>query len=134
MKGISACPAGVPILVHNFRRCFSVGEKPRFSSGRSVSRPSRKLVWRAATAENVLEPRLGRMGIGRMVVSQAETLRKAIENLIDAKLHDALSRPGGLERLTAHRLSGVASFDIRNAERKLQQTLAEILSGEPVNS
>ena len=92
------------------------------------------LVWRAATAESFLEPRRGRMGIGRMVVSQAETLRKAIENLIDAKLHDALSRPGGLERLTAHRVSGVASFDIRNAERKLQQTLAEILSNEPVNS
>ena len=68
-----------------------------------------------------------------MVASQAETLRKAIENLVDATLHDALSRPGGLERLTAHRLTGVASFDIRNAERKLQQTLAEILTGEPVN-
>lgn len=68
-----------------------------------------------------------------MVPSQAETLRKAIEGLIDAKLHDALSRPGGLERLTAHRLTGVASFDIRNAERKLQQSLAEILSNEPVN-
>jgi hypothetical protein len=73
------------------------------------------------------------MGTG-MVVSQAETLRKAIENLVDAKLHDALSRPGGLERLTAHRVSGVASFDIRNAERKLQQTLAEILSAETVGS
>ena len=69
-----------------------------------------------------------------MEVTQAETLRKAIENLIDAKLHDALSRPGGLERLTAHRVSGVASFDIRNAERKLQQTLAEILSSETVSS
>ena len=57
----------------------------------------------------------------------AESLRKAIENLIDAKLHDAISRPGGLERLTAHRLTGVASFDIRNAERRLEQTLAEIL-------
>src|SRR5687768_10193679 len=68
-----------------------------------------------------------------MVASQAETLRKAIENLIDAKLHDALSRPGGLERLTAHRLTGVASYDIRNAERKLQQSLAEILANEPVN-
>jgi hypothetical protein len=68
-----------------------------------------------------------------MVASQAETLRKAIENLIDAKLHDALARPGGLERLTAHRLTGVASFDIRNAERKLQQSLAEILANEPVN-
>ena len=78
------------------------------------------------------ELRLGRMGIG-MVASQAETLRKAIENLVDAKLHDALARPGGLERLTAHRLTGVASFDIRNAERKLQQTLAEVLTGETVN-
>lgn len=68
-----------------------------------------------------------------MVETQAETLRKAIENLIDAKMHDALSRPGGLERLTAHRLTGVASFDIRNAERKLQQTLAEILSVESVS-
>jgi hypothetical protein len=80
-----------------------------------------------------IQQRLGRMGIG-MVASQAETLRKAIENLVDAKLHDALSRPGGLERLTAHRVSGVASFDIRNAERKLQQTLAEILTAEPVNA
>ena len=68
-----------------------------------------------------------------MVASQAETLRTAIENLIDAKLHDALARPGGLERLTAHRLTGVASFDIRNAERKLQQSLAEVLANEPVN-
>lgn len=73
------------------------------------------------------------MGKGTMVETQAETLRKAIENLIDAKMHDALSRPGGLERLTAHRLTGVASFDIRNAERKLQQTLAEILSVESVS-
>ncbi len=68
-----------------------------------------------------------------MVSSQAETLRKAIEGLIDAKLHDALSRPGGLERLTAHRLTGVASFDIRNAERRLQQSLAEVLANEPVS-
>ena len=60
---------------------------------------------------------------------QAETLRKAIENLIDAKLHDALARPGGLDRLVAHRRTGVASYDIRNAERKLEQTLAELLSG-----
>lgn len=69
-----------------------------------------------------------------MVASHAESLRKAIENLIDAKMHDALSRPGGLERLTAHRVTGVASFDIRNAERKLQQSLSEVLSGETVNS
>jgi hypothetical protein len=60
---------------------------------------------------------------------QAESLRKAIENLIDAKLHDALARPGGLDRLVAHRRTGVASYDIRNAERKLEQTLAEVLSG-----
>jgi hypothetical protein len=65
---------------------------------------------------------------------QAETLRKAIENLIDAKLHDALARPGGLDRLVAHRRTGVASYDIRNAERKLEQTLAEILSGAEVVS
>jgi len=65
---------------------------------------------------------------------QAESLRKAIENLIDAKLHDALARPGGLDRLVAHRRTGVASYDIRNAERKLEQTLSEILSGAEVLS
>ena len=94
--------------------------------------PARHRVFWRRPAVGFFELRLGRMGIG-MVASQAETLRKAIENLVDAKLHDALARPGGLERLTAHRLTGVASFDIRNAERKLQQTLAEVLTGEPVN-
>ena len=59
--------------------------------------------------------------------TQAESLRKAIEGLIDAKLHDALARPGGLDRLIAHRTTGVASYDIRQAERRLEQTLAEIL-------
>ena len=63
-----------------------------------------------------------------MVVTQAETLRKAIENLIDAKLHDAMSKPGGLDRLLAHRRTGVASFDIRAAERKLQESLAELVA------
>ena len=63
-----------------------------------------------------------------MVASQAESLRKAIENLINAKLHDALAKPGGLGRLVAHRVTGVASYDIRNAERQLDQTLAEMLS------
>jgi hypothetical protein len=63
-----------------------------------------------------------------MVTSQAETLRKAIENLINAKLHDALARPGGLSRLIAHRTSGVASPDIRNAERQLDQALADVMS------
>ena len=66
---------------------------------------------------------------------QAESLRKAIEGLIDAKLHDALARPGGLDRLLAHRRTGVASHDIRQAERRLEQTLAEVLlAGEAVGN
>ena len=69
-----------------------------------------------------------------MVASQAETLRKAIEGLIDAKLHDALAKPGGLDRLVSHRRTGVASWDIRNAERKLQETLAELLTAETLNT
>jgi hypothetical protein len=60
----------------------------------------------------------------------AEDLRKAIENLIDAKRHDALYRPGGLDRLRAHRLTGVASPDIRNAERRLEEAL-ETLATPP---
>ena len=60
----------------------------------------------------------------------AEELRKAIENLIDAKIHDALYRPGGLERLRAHRMTGVASPDIRNAERKLEEVL-EVVAAPP---
>jgi hypothetical protein len=63
-----------------------------------------------------------------MVAQQAETLRKAIENLINAKLHDALARPGGLGRLIAHRTTGVASADIRNAERQLEDALNDVLS------
>ena len=55
----------------------------------------------------------------------AESLRKAIENLIDAKLNDAL-RPGGLDRLRAHRVTGVASIDVRNAERRLDEALAAL--------
>lgn len=62
-----------------------------------------------------------------MVASQAESLRKAIENLINAKLHDALAKPGGLGRLVAHRVTGVASWDIRNAEKQLDQALADLL-------
>lgn len=58
----------------------------------------------------------------------AETLRKAIENLVDAKLVDALARPDGLSRLMAHRRTGVASPDIRNAERRLEEMLGEVLS------
>ena len=61
----------------------------------------------------------------------AEELRKAIENLIDAKLHDAMYRPGGLDRLRAHRLTGVASPDIRNAERKLEEVLETLSAPAP---
>jgi len=60
--------------------------------------------------------------------NQAQTLRKAIETLINAKLHDALAKPGGIDRLIAHRVSGVASWEIRNAEKQLEHTLAEILA------
>ena len=132
MKGISA-PLAFRSSIHNFRR-------PLLSRGVTLflrvfdfrtSRAS-KGVWRGAAAASNSNGASGAWGKA-MVASQAETLRKAIENLIDAKLHDALSRPGGLERLTAHRLTGVASYDIRNAERKLQQTLAEVLGAEPVN-
>lgn len=64
----------------------------------------------------------------------AESLRKAIESLIDAKLHDALAKPGGLNRLIAHRTTGVASYDIRMAERRLDQALAELLPSEAAYS
>jgi hypothetical protein len=67
-------------------------------------------------------------GVSTMTLQTAENLRKAIEGLINAKLHDALARPGGLERLTAHRVTGVASYDIRNAEKKLEQAIAETLN------
>jgi hypothetical protein len=61
----------------------------------------------------------------------AEELRKAIESLIDAKLHDVLYRPGGLERLRAHRMTGVASPDIRNAERKLEEVIEAAVAPQP---
>ena len=63
-----------------------------------------------------------------MVSEQAESLRKAIENLINAKLHDALAKPGGIGRLVAHRVTGVASYDIRNAERQLDTALSDMLA------
>jgi hypothetical protein len=74
-------------------------------------------------------PRCGK-GEDAMMSPQAQSLRKAIEGLIDAKLHDALARPGGLDRLTAHRVTGVASYDIRMAERRLEQALADVLEAE----
>jgi len=60
----------------------------------------------------------------------AESLRKAIENLINVKLHDALAKPGGLDRLIAHRSMGVASFAVRQAERQLEDALGEILPSD----
>jgi hypothetical protein len=60
------------------------------------------------------------------MTGQTEALRKAIENLIDAKLVDAL-RADGLNRLLAHRRTGVAAPDIRNAERMLEQALAQLM-------
>ena len=68
------------------------------------------------------------------MANQAQTLRKAIENLINAKLHDALARPGGVDRLIAHRVSGVASWEIRNAEKHLEQTLAEIMESQDIEA
>ena len=58
--------------------------------------------------------------------TQAEGLRKAIENLINAKLRD-LVRPGGVDRLVAHRATGVAAYEIRDAEKRLDQALAELI-------
>jgi hypothetical protein len=63
-------------------------------------------------------------------LSPAESLRKAIENLINVKLHDALAKPGGLDRLIAHRSMGVASFAVRQAERQLEEAIAEVLPTE----
>ena len=36
--------------------------------------------------------------------------------------------PVGWGRLVAHRVTGVASYDIRNAERQLEQALGEMLA------
>ena len=63
-----------------------------------------------------------------MNAAQCETLRKAIDNLIDAKLQDILIRPGGLDRLLAHRRSGVCSPDIRTAQKKLEATIADLFA------
>ena len=62
-----------------------------------------------------------------MMPTQAQSLRKAIENLINAKLHDALAKPGGVDRLIAHRMTGVASWEIRNAEKQLDAALSDLL-------
>jgi hypothetical protein len=68
------------------------------------------------------------------MLADAQSLRKAIENLINAKLHDALARPGGMDRLVGHRASGVASWEIRNAEKQLDQILAGVLENQDSNA
>jgi DNA-binding HxlR family transcriptional regulator len=60
---------------------------------------------------------------------QAQELRKAIENLMNAKLRD-LVRPGGVDRLVAHRVSGIAAYEIRDAEKRLEQAIAELIPAE----
>ena len=57
----------------------------------------------------------------------AEGLKRAIVNLINAKLYDALATPGGLMRLVANRTTGVASADVRNAEKQLSQVLRQMV-------
>lgn len=63
-----------------------------------------------------------------MVDERYMRLRAAIEHLFNVKLTDALSNPAGLQRLTAHRVTGVASHAIREAERRLDEVLAEVLA------
>ncbi len=65
-----------------------------------------------------------------MEAPQADTIRKAIESLIDAKLLDALSKPGGMDRLLAYRATGVAPFGVRMAQRKLTDVLQHVLNKE----
>ncbi len=61
-----------------------------------------------------------------MASEQAESLRKAIESLINAKLRD-LVRPGGVDRLVANRMTGVAAYEIRDAAKKLEKAIVEAL-------
>lgn len=65
-----------------------------------------------------------------MQAAQAESLRKAIEALVDAKLLDAMSKPGGLDRLLAYRATGVAPFGVRVAQRNLQNSIQQVLEGD----
>ncbi len=63
-----------------------------------------------------------------MASEQAESLRKAIEGLINAKLRD-LARPGGVDRLVANRMTGVAAYEIRDAAKKLEKVIADAFEG-----
>lgn len=64
-----------------------------------------------------------------MASEQAESLRKAIENLINAKLRD-LVRPGGVDRLVANRMTGVAAYEIRDAAKKLDKIITEAFESQ----
>jgi hypothetical protein len=66
-------------------------------------------------------------GTTQMCDDVSHKLRLSIEKLINAKLCDALSHHDGLSRLIAHRSSGVASTDIRSAERVLDDVLRRSL-------
>jgi hypothetical protein len=66
-----------------------------------------------------------------VITEQPQDLRKAIENLMTVKLYDALARPDGLLRLAAHRSTGVASSDIRHAERELDDVLRQVFERSP---
>jgi hypothetical protein len=62
-----------------------------------------------------------------MTSTRADLLRRAIENLINVKLHDVLAHPGGLDRLRANRATGVASPGVRRAEQELEAVLVDVL-------
>ncbi|MGB7161062.1 MAG: hypothetical protein WBD40_23575 [Tepidisphaeraceae bacterium] len=68
-----------------------------------------------------------------MASEQAESLRKAIEGLINAKLRD-LVRPGGVDRLVANRMTGVAAYEIRDAAKKLDKVIAEAFESTDVTA
>jgi hypothetical protein len=53
---------------------------------------------------------------------KAADLRQAINDLITAKLFDVM-QPGGLDRLRAHKNSGVASPMVRQSQAKLEEVL-----------
>jgi hypothetical protein len=74
-----------------------------------------------------LQNRKRTRGTTQMCDDLSRKLRLSIENLINAKLCDALSHRDGLSRLIGHRSSGVASTDIRCAERALEDALCRSL-------
>ena len=63
-----------------------------------------------------------------MINGRAEMLRRAIENLMTVKLLDAIARPGGVDRLLAHRVTGVASREVRDAESELERVLCDAIT------